>query len=164
MLIDVLHHLHRPLRFLLNAQKALKPSGRIVIFEPAGTPFAQFLWRTFHHEQFDLSQDPFEQADFPEPDDNGLTYSNMAISTIIFVRRVNDTLQRLQNLKIVRLEYSDFLVYPATGGFSHIGLIPAPLLPLLHKVENLLMRPFSCWLTGLRMLIVLQKYAEATTA
>src|SRR5262245_26682199 len=44
VLIDCLHHLPRPLRFLRQAKQALQPGGRIVIFEPALTPWARLVW------------------------------------------------------------------------------------------------------------------------
>jgi SAM-dependent methyltransferase len=159
VLIDVLHHLPRPLQFLTAAEKALQPQGRIVLLEPAGTPFARLLWKCCHHERFDLSVDLFNEAGSPASANADDNYSNMATATLLFCRNLQRTLTRVPDLRLLRREYSDFLVWPATGGFSYLGFIPPRLLPLFHRCEAWLTFPFASWLTGLRLLIVLEKVA-----
>lgn len=157
VLIDCLHHLPRPLRFLRAASAALKPGGRIVLFEPACTPWARLVWRFFHHEPVDLRQDLFAEDALPEPENAGLAFTNMGIATVLFVKGREKTMRCLPELKLARLEYSDFVVYPATGGFSYLSLMPAFALPALHATERVLTSPFGSWLTGMRLLIVLEK-------
>ena len=157
VLIDCLHHLPRPLGFLRAAAAALQPGGRIVLFEPACTPWARLVWRLFHHEPVDLRQDLFAEEALPEPENAGLAFTNMGIATLLFVKGRDETLRRLPDLNLVRIEYSDFVVYPATGGFSYLTLVPAFALPALHAAEWVLTRPFASWLTGMRLLVVLEK-------
>lgn len=161
VLIDVLHHLPRPRQFLLSAQKALAPQGRIVILEPAGTPFARFIWGCLHHESYDPRQDLFAETRTTRPSDESGTFSNMAFATILFRDRLEETLKHLSELSLLSMEYSDFIVWPATGGFSYFGFIPACLVSPLHRLERRLTSWCAPWLTGLRVLIVLEKRPEA---
>lgn len=167
VLVDCLHHLPRPLRFLRAAERALKPGGRIVLLEPAATPWARIVWKLFHFEPVDLSQNLFAEDETPEPANEGFMFANMGIATILFSKGLDRTLARVPGLKLAKLEYSDFFLYPATGGYSSINLVPGPLLAPLHALERVGTRPFGSWLTGMRMLIVLEKTgvaAEATPA
>lgn len=157
VLIDVLHHLPRPLRFLRSAGRCLKRGGRIVLFEPACTPFARLLWATCHHEPVDLSQDLLAEDELDEPPNEGFQFTNMAIATILFCRRLDETMSRLPGLRLARLRFSDFLVHPATGGFSYHSFVPGFAVGCLHAVEDVLTRPLARHLTGLRMLAVLEK-------
>ncbi|MBI3829390.1 MAG: methyltransferase domain-containing protein [Planctomycetes bacterium] len=157
VLVDCLHHLPRPLRFLRAAERALKPGGRIVLFEPAATPWARLVWKLFHFEPVDLRQDVFAEDDTPEPANEGFMFANMGIAAVLFGRGLPETLKRVPGLKLTKLEYSDFFIYPATGGYSSVCLVPGPLLGPLHSVERVLTRPFGSWLTGMRILIVLEK-------
>lgn len=57
VLIDVLHHLARPLRFLTEAARVLVPGGRVAAIEPWITPFSFVMYRWFHHEDCTLKVD-----------------------------------------------------------------------------------------------------------
>ena len=157
VLVDSLHHLPRPLKFLRDATRCLRPGGRIVLFEPAATPWARLVWKLFHFEIVDLSADVFGEDSAAEPLNTNFMFANMGIATLLFGHNLNRTMDSLGGLKLVKLEYSDFLVYPATGGFSGAALIPRGLMRSLHVLEKFLTRPFDAWLTGMRMLIVLER-------
>lgn len=157
VMIDCLHHLPRPISFLRRAADCLQDGGRIVLFEPAATPWARFVWKRFHHEPCDLSADLFAAEQAPEPENPNFTYSNMATATLLFVRGCERLAAAVPSLNIARVEFSDFLIYPATGGFSYRGFVPGAVLPLLHAAETILTRPTASCLTGMRMLVVLDK-------
>ena len=163
VLVDSLHHLPRPLKFLRDATRCLRPGGRIVLFEPAATPWARLVWKLFHFEIVDLSADVFGEDSTAEPLNTDFMFANMGIATLLFGHNLNRTMDSLGGLKLIKLEYSDFLVYPATGGYSGASLIPRRLLRTLHVLERFLTRPFDAWLTGMRMLIVLER-TETTLA
>ena len=52
-MFDVLHHIDEPRKFFAEADRCLRPGGRIVMIEPANTPWARFIYTNFHHEGFD---------------------------------------------------------------------------------------------------------------
>jgi SAM-dependent methyltransferase len=156
VMVDVLHHLPRPLSFLRNAAKALQPGGRIVLLEPAATPWARLVYGIFHHEPIDLSQDLFAEDGTPEPANEGFTFANQAIATLLFVREPRETMARLPSLKLSVVEHSDFVVYPATGGYSYLNLMPSAIVRPLCRVERFLTSKTSN-VTGMRLLIVLER-------
>ena len=158
VLVDCLHHLHRPVDFLADAARALQPGGRIVLLEPAATPWARLVWRLFHHEPVDLEAELLAPTG-PGQHEAAADFANMGTAEVLFRRRPAATMRRLPGLRLRRLELSDFLVYPATGGMSHPSLIPARLVRPLHRLEGWLTRPTAAWLTGLRMLVVLEREA-----
>jgi hypothetical protein len=50
-----------------------------------------------------------------------------------------------------------FFLGPATRGFSGSSLVPSFGFSALLKLEDVLTRPFAPWLTGMHMVIVLEK-------
>jgi SAM-dependent methyltransferase len=162
LLIDCLHHLPRPLCFLRAAGRALKPGGRIVMLEPAMTLWARFIWKNFHHENFDLEQDVFAENVQPEPENGRFLFSNTAIPMLLFVEGKQKLKECMPELSLTLTKFSDFVVYPATGGFSYFNFVPAGVLPMMLALEARIMRPLAHWLTGMRMLVVLEKSPSPT--
>jgi SAM-dependent methyltransferase len=163
ILIDCLHHLPRPIHFLRQAERVLKPGGRLLLLEPAATPWARLVWRFCHHEPVDLSVDFLAEDTTPEPTNPGFTYANMGTAQWLFARHWADVQPRVPRLQLSSCEFSDAWVYPATGGFSYFGLIPAGWTASCHRVEQ---RVLPRWLTpwlGLRLLVVLNKHGTSDT-
>jgi SAM-dependent methyltransferase len=166
VMIDCLHHLQRPIRFLQAAQKVLKKNGRLVLWEPAATPWACWFWKQFHHEPVDLDYD-FAQAETEcvenntgEPDNPGFMYANMGTSHRLFHSYWKATAPFIPKLSLQRVQWSDLLAYPLTGGFGYRSYAPSSCIKLVHSLEHrLLIQPIAR-LMGLRMLVVLQKNAS----
>jgi SAM-dependent methyltransferase len=154
---DVIHHLQRPLRFLRQAMAVLKPGGRLVLCEPAMSLWSKLVFRYFHHEPFDLSWPLFDLDGRPPDPDPGHSFSNQAIPEILFWKERERTLAELGACELVVARKFGFLLYPLSGGFSAHGFLPCYGLPALMKAEDWVTRPFSRWLSGMRMLIVLEK-------
>ena len=57
VMVDTLHHLPRPLDFLSEAARVLKPGGRLAMVEPWITAPSWVLYRYFHHEECRLGVD-----------------------------------------------------------------------------------------------------------
>lgn len=157
VMIDCLHHLPRPIAFLRSAAKTLQSGGRIVLLEPAMTPWARLVWRCCHHEPVELGVDFFAHADEPEPENEGFTYANMATAHLLFVRQRQRLEQWIPECRVRKVQWSDALLYPATGGFSYFSLLPSKLIAALHPWEyRCLPQSLARWV-GLRMLIVIEK-------
>jgi SAM-dependent methyltransferase len=154
---DVIHHLQRPLRFLRQVITALKPGGRLVLCEPAMSLWSRFVYRYFHHEAFDLSWPLFDLDERPPDSDPDHAFTNQAIPEILFWKERARTLAELGPCKLVEARKFGFLLYPLSGGFSAHNFLPSRGLPALMKIEDRIMRPFSRRLTGIRMLVVLEK-------
>lgn len=59
-------------------------------------------------------------------------------------------------LKVVAVDYRDFLAYPATGGFSNRAILPASCLNVIMAIERLVPQ-FLMRIFGLRMVIVVER-------
>lgn len=70
-----------------------------------------------------------------------------------------DAWNRKAGLRCVytKIEISDILVYPATGGFSYSNLLPASVVAVLHPLERSWTPRWIADRLGLRMLVVIQK-------
>lgn len=152
-MFDVLHHLARPKIFFEQAQRALRPGGRIVIVEPAITPVSGAFYRMFHHEPVRMEADPLgdEALSSRDPDD-----SNQAIATLMFGRDEIRFAALFPQLKVVEKTFLSLLAYPLSGGFQDWSLLPKALAAPLLRVESALL-PAVGRLAAFRLLIVIEK-------
>jgi SAM-dependent methyltransferase len=175
VLFDVLHHVGVPPIFFAEADRVLRPGGRIVLIEPYISPLSQVIYGHFHEEPSILSVDPLALAPVtPEqskeskgsqkagdsqgtPDAKDPFTSNQAIPTLLFARHhARRFAQAFPNLVVTRLRRLAGLAYPATGGFNRPPLLPFPLWRALYFAEGLLPE-FAFRLFGFRMLVVIEK-------
>ncbi len=151
--VDVFHHLVDPVGFLCEACDVLVPGGRLILLEPYVSLWSWPVYRFIHPEDVDFSVDPFRgpmASSDKDPFDG-----NMAVATMLFLRRREELEKRVPGLKICSVEFSDILLYPLSGGFENPAFCPAPLVPIVRRLERLLM-PAARFL-GYRMLAVLEK-------
>ena len=156
---DVFHHLCEPLRFLASAAAALRPGGRIVLAEPAGTWGGRNFYRLVHPEPCvpDAVVAPFVFS----PEADGL-FANMGMAHAMFGRQRPELEPRLRELglRVVSVQYRDVVAYPATGGFSKPALLPASLLKGLLRLESLVPQ-LVLRRIALRMIVTLERTAPA---
>jgi SAM-dependent methyltransferase len=150
VMVDTLHHLPRPLDFLSEAARVLKPGGRLAMVEPWITPPSWVLYRYFHHEECRLGVDvarPFDS------DAKAALEGNAAIPYLVLARLPEAGLP----LHLVRAEPFVGLPYLATFGFKVGRPLPAVLQGLARAGEAAL-RPLSRWMAT-RIFVVLEKPA-----
>jgi len=153
---DVIHHLQRPISFLRQASVALQPGGRIILCEPAFTLWSRIVYSR-HHETMDPTWNLFALDGTPPDPDPGHTFANMAIPQILFCDYPETTFKLVPNLKLVKLRKFAFMLYPMTGGFGYRNFVPRFGFKTMLKIEDALTWPVANWLTGLRMLVVIEK-------
>lgn len=147
VMIDVLHHLGEPLKFFDEAERVLKPDGRVVIIEPFPSPVSIQIYRLFHPEPFIFKEDVFTKKNDSKPPWD----SNQAIPYLLFFKHRDKFEKYYKNkLKIVKIQKFSFILYPLSGGFEHRSLLPVTLFPLAKKIEN--------WLIPLRNLLAFRCY------
>lgn len=154
VMVDVLHHLEAPGRFLKEAQRVLRPRGRLVLVEPAITPLSWIVYRFFHHEPVRLDQDPLTD---PTPDPHRDPYdSNSAVPTLLFGRARQRLERECPGLVVRHVRLFSLVAYPLSGGFRSWSLLPralvAPVLRLDERLERALGR-----LMAFRLLAVVEK-------
>jgi SAM-dependent methyltransferase len=156
IMLDVLHHLERPVEFLGEAARALRPGGVLAMIEPGMSPISYPFYRYAHHEPADLRVDPFAVSKQSAPRDP--FDSNQAIPTLLFDRESNlkEVERRIPELKLSSIDWLGLLAYPLSGGFKRWCLVPARLAPNLIRFENAVPRPLRK-LFGGRIMVVFDR-------
>jgi SAM-dependent methyltransferase len=154
VMIDVLHHIEFPVRFFREAERLLRPGGRIITVEPAITWGSTLFYRFLHQEPVRMSADPLLEG---MPDPNRDPYdSNQALPTLIATRNRQQFLRLFPGLRISRINWFSFVVYPLSGGFKPWSLIPAGLASRLLGIERAIEPVLGRWL-AFRMVLVVEK-------
>jgi SAM-dependent methyltransferase len=136
VMLDVLHHLERPIEFLREASRVLKPGGRLAMIEPAMTAVARRFYDYFHGEPVDMDADPFAEVEI-NPDRDPFD-ANQAIPTLLFARppargRVE---QVIPSLRVRSVKWLSLFAYPMSGGFQSWSLMPAALVGTMLAFEE----------------------------
>ena len=154
VLFDVLHHLQCPLLFFAEAQRVLKPGGRVIMVEPGITPVSKLLYKMGHEEPVEMGWD---MNDLCKVDADKNAYdSNQAIPTILFKRDPQLFLAAVKGFKINSSDWLSLFAYPLSGGFKSWSLLPCRWVSLILKIEEKLL-PFLGFLMAFRLMVVLEK-------
>lgn len=154
VMLDVLHHLEYPALLFREASRVLRPSGRLIMVEPAITAGSTLFYRILHQEPVRMKVDPLLEG---APDEGRDPYdSNQAIPTLIATRYREEFHQKFPALTISEVKWFSFLAYPCSGGFKSWSLMSEPVarvfLWLERRVERAIGRLF-----GFRLLLVVEK-------
>ncbi|HEX7566435.1 MAG TPA: class I SAM-dependent methyltransferase [Bradyrhizobium sp.] len=156
VMLDVLHHMERPIEFLKEASRALKPGGRLAMIEPAMTTLARRFYDRFHEEPVDMSADPFAEVAI-NPDRDPFD-ANQAIPSLLFATEAacRQVEAALPALRVRTVDWLSLFAYPLSGGFQSWSLIPAalvrPVLDLEEKVPLAVRKQIA-----FRMMVVLER-------
>ena len=153
VMLDVLHHVPVPRQFLAEAQRVLRPGGRLIMLEPAITPGSYLFYKAFHPEPVDMSVDPLSA----NPLSTTEAYdSNQAIPTLMVTKFKDQVAREFPKLKLIKSKWSSFVAYPLSGGLRPWSAISdgvaKSVLNLEDKVPNAIGR-----VLGFRVLIVLER-------
>lgn len=156
VMIDVLHHLPAPKTFFYEAQRVVKPGGRIVMVEPGITPLSYVMFKLFHPEPVEMDQDPLALT--ATEDTRDPFESNQAIPTLLFKRRRH--LERFRStfprLRVLDVRWLSLLAYPLSGGFRSWSLLPRWLTDPLLRLEERLM-PILGPIAAFRVQVTLER-------
>ena len=153
VMIDVLHHLSNPVKFLHEADRVLKKGGRVVMLEPFPSPFSLQIYKRFHPEPFIFDVDYFSKTDIQDKDPWD---SNQAIPYLIFFKNADKFDKNFgDRFKIIEKEKLSFILYPASGGFENKAMIPDSLIKPFQVLEKML-SPFRSAL-AFRCYVVIEK-------
>jgi len=156
VMMDVFHHLGRPLDFLREAGRVLTTGGRVVMIEPWTSPLGRFVYAYLCHEGIDTHADPKN----PFGGDKNALDGNAALPQLVFGKgtgRVAEPI-RFGHLRLQSAQPLSAFAYLLTGGFKPICLLPRPLLPLVQWMDRIA-EPLAGWI-GVRAIIELEKSAD----
>jgi SAM-dependent methyltransferase len=154
VMVDVLHHVEFPIRFFREAERLLRPGGRIITVEPAITWGSTLFYRLLHQEPVRISADPLVEG---TPNPNRDPYdSNQAIPTLIATRDRERFLRLFPTFRINRVDWFSFVAYPLSGGFKRWTLLPAGLARGLLGIERAVESALGRWM-AFRMMLVVEK-------
>ena len=154
VMLDVLHHIEWPRRFLSEATRLLRGKGRLVIVEPAVTAFSTPAYKWLHHEAVDLSADPL--ADAAACSGRDPYEANSAIPALIFGKHRLRLEQTFPELRLLDLQWMTAIPYLLSGGFQSWSLLPRGLVSSMQKIDNVLSPLCGRWF-GFRMFAVLER-------
>lgn len=149
-MLDVFHHIPNVESFLTEAQRTLRPGGKIIMIEPSNTAWASMCYRAFHQEPYDPTA-----TDWTLPPGGPLSMANIALPWIVFERDLSRFQGRFPGLVLRRRECFGPWLYLLSGGLSVRQLVPSLTLPAVVAVEALT-RPLHRW-TGMFMKIVVER-------
>lgn len=132
LMVDVLHHIPESASFFKEAQRTLKKGGKILMTEPANSPWGHFIYTRFHHEPFEP-----EAKEWKIPSTGPLSGANGALPWIIFERDRKRFETEFPNLKIREVKYHTPLRYLLSGGVSLKSLVPGFSFGVLSLFEKL---------------------------
>lgn len=159
-LLDVLHHLAEPKKFFEEANRVLKPGGRIAMIEPGITPVSWLFYNFLHEEPVDMSATPLAKQPYGETKDP--FESNQGIPTLLFRHQEHKIAlsEAVPSLKTTKREWLSLFAYPLTGGFKSWSLIPPGPAEALVRLENKLL-PFLGIFMAFRLFVVMEKRNKA---
>jgi len=138
VMIDALHHLQNPIKFLNEANRALEKNGRLILNEPFPSSFSLLIYKIFHPEPFIFDIDIFSQNHSHRKKKKPWS-ANQAIPFLLFFKQINKFNSLFgKKFKIIKKEKFSFLLYLVSEGFERKQLIPDFLIPLLRIFEWLL--------------------------
>jgi SAM-dependent methyltransferase len=156
VMIDVLHHLEFPAVFFREAQRVLRPGGRVIMVEPAITWGSTLFYRLLHHEPVRMSADSLGDG---RPDPGRDPYdANQAIPTLLATRDRQRFHAMFPALRIVRVDWFSFAAYALSGGFKSWCLITENFARHLLRAERPI-EPALGRLGAFRMMLVIEKVA-----
>jgi len=131
-MVDTFHHLPDAQVFLTEANRVLKPNGKLIMVEPANSFFGRLIYKNLHHEPFN------PEGSWQIPDSGPMTGANGAAPWIVFVRDKNLFHAQFPQLEIQLITYHTPFRYLLSGGVSFKQLVPNVTYPFFTGLDNLL--------------------------
>ncbi|HOK38268.1 MAG TPA: class I SAM-dependent methyltransferase [Bacteroidales bacterium] len=144
LMINVLHHLDKPLQFFREAERILKPEGKIVFIEPYTSLLMKLLLKLSKHESFYENISPLsEKYSFVKISKSNIDGNNSVAKLIM--KNKSSFEQIFPNLNIENIQYRETFIFMNSGGQYHKSpYIPLPkfMLKTCNLKDRILTRIF----------------------
>jgi SAM-dependent methyltransferase len=154
VMLDVLHHIEYPIRFLREAARVLTPGGRVIFVEPGITPLSNIVFRAFHEEPVDTNVDPLADG-LPDPTKDPYA-GNQAVPTLLTREYAERLRQLVPSLDVKTIKWLSLFAYPLSGGFKRWSLISVGAARRLLRLEDRIETVLGP-LCGFRLMAVLER-------
>jgi SAM-dependent methyltransferase len=139
VLVDVLHHLREPRRFLGEAARAVRPGGALVLHEPWVSAWSRFVYRWLHYEPFD------DRGGWECEGAGPLSRANNALPWILFERDRAAFERELPQWRVDRIEPGMPFRYLVSGGVTMRDLMPGAAFGAWRWLERRLRPWMKSW-------------------
>lgn len=119
-MVNTLHHISDVESFFAEATRCLEAGGVICMIEPWITRWSRFVYRTLHHEPFEL-----DGASWRFETDGPLSGANVALPWMVFVRDRQRFEQGFPALELQKINPIMPIRYLLSGGVSMRALAPS---------------------------------------
>ncbi len=130
---NVLHHVQKPIEFLLRAEKKLSSGGRIIMVEPYFSMLSKLIYNKIHHEysNANIKRPVIDSIEGP------LRTANIILPHLIFFSDRNwfEPLFSIYQFDMNKIEVFSFLSYFLTGGISKKIPIPKWIYKYILKAD-----------------------------
>jgi|LDZU01.1.fsa_nt_gi SAM-dependent methyltransferase len=131
VMTDVFHHIPDVDQFLREAERTLRPGGRVIMIEPWVSRWSCWVMHHFHSEPMDVEMETWQF-----PSHGPLSSSNQALPWIVFQRDRRVFEQKYPDLRLVNLQPFMPFRYILSGGVSMRSLAPAGCNSFLKMIER----------------------------
>jgi SAM-dependent methyltransferase len=134
-LLNTFHHIPDVEKFLKEADRCLKPGGRILIIDQHIGWISKIILKYFHHEPFDPNTDKWSfNSTGP------LSGANGALAWIVFQRDKKRLETLFDRLRMLTYRSHTPLLYWISGGLKSWSLAPKALIPFWLHFEKILLQ------------------------
>jgi len=132
-MLNVFHHIPDVAAFLKEAERCLKPDGRLLIVDQHPGWIGWPIYRFLHHEGFDTKAEDWQfQSSGP------LSGANGALAWIVFQRDRDKFKSLFPSLEVLKYEPHTPLGYWLSGGLKPWSLVPAWGVDWVVRIDKLL--------------------------
>ena len=153
--VDVFHHIPKPFQFLEEASRTLRRNGKLILIEPAITPFSWPIYKFLHPEPMKWFIRVTKDLEYS---DSNVMDANNALPSLIFRNNSTGTLLEYGLALKYETRLFGFFSMLATGGVNNAWSIPMlnRKVPELFNWELKRSKKFGS-IFFLRTLIVIEK-------
>ncbi len=134
-MLNVFHHIPDVAAFLKEAERCLKPGGRLLIVDQHPGWIGWPIYRFLHHEGFDS-----KTKDWRFQSTGPLSGANGALAWIVFNRDRDKFRARFPALELVKYQPHTPLKYWLSGGLKRWSLLPKWGVDWVSRADKLLLK------------------------
>lgn len=152
VMLDVWHHIERPVPCLKEIKRVLKHGGTLLLLEPDVSLLGWLVYGLAHKEPVDY----FKKFSFTDSaPENEAYYARQSSAHRMFLKREEPNIYK--GFELTELVRYPMISYVLTGGFSGPNLLKRAKKPIINLERVLTKSKFLTKITSVRLLVELTK-------